>query len=132
MLYNTRIVMTGTKVMVVDDDKDFLDELGETLSLSGYEMITVNDPSKVLNKASEVQPDVILLDLKMPLVSGFELAAEMKYFPEICGIPIIAISGFFKDEYSPLINMCGIKKCLKKPFSPLDVILVIEEVLHSK
>lgn len=47
-------------------------------------------------------------------------------------VSIIAMTGFFKDEYASLMNICGIKKCLKKPFNPLDVISGIEEVLSKK
>jgi DNA-binding response OmpR family regulator len=117
------------KVMIVDDDKEFLEELNETLNLSGYDMVAVNDAGSDVDVAAQTKPDVIILDLKMPKKSGFQLADEIKHLQEIADIPIIAMTGFLKDDYTPLLNVCGIKKCLKKPFNPLDVIAHIEEAL---
>ena len=120
------------KIMVVDDDKEFLEELRETLTLSGYDLIAVNDATLVLDLASSIKPDAILLDLKMPQMSGFQVADELRHLSEVSHIPVIAMSAFLKDEYAALLNICGIKKCLKKPFHPLDVIAQIEEVLAQK
>jgi len=117
------------KIMVVDDDKEFLEELGEMLELSGYDLVAANDAGSAIEVAKEAKPVVILLDLKMPKKSGFQLASELKYFAELERIPIIAMSAFYKDDYKPLLNICGIRKCLTKPFRPLDVIAEIEEAL---
>ncbi|MDD4938963.1 MAG: response regulator [Candidatus Omnitrophica bacterium] len=122
----------GRKVMVIDDDKEFLQELRETLSLSGYELIAVNDASNAVEMVHATKPDVILLDLKMPQKSGFQIADELRHLSEVSNIPIIAMSAYLKDDYSPLLNICGIKECLRKPFNPLDVIAKIEEVLAAK
>lgn len=121
--------MEYKKVMIVDDDKEFLDELNETLELSGYKMVAVNDPEKALEAVSSVKPDIILLDLKMPKINGFQLASEIKNSPQHSRIPIIAMSAYFRDDTKPLMNTCGIRTYLKKPFTPLDVIAEIEEAL---
>jgi len=85
-----------------------------------------------LSPTRSIKPDVILLDLKMPQMSGFQVADELRHLSEVSHIPVIAMSAFLKDEYAALLNICGIKKCLKKPFHPLDVIAQIEEVLAQK
>ncbi|MDD5730769.1 MAG: response regulator [Candidatus Omnitrophica bacterium] len=119
------------KVMVVDDDQEFLEELNETLDLSGYAVVTVNNATKVAEEANREKPDVILLDLKMPEKSGFQVADELKHISELAHVPIIVMTAFFKDDYLPLLSICGIHKCLKKPFNPLDVIAQIEEAIHK-
>ena len=124
--------MTNKKVMIVDDDKEFLDELNEILSLSGYEMVSANDPAKALDVAAKERPDAIVVDLKMPKKTGFQLADELRYLSGLDDIPIIAMTGYFKDSYTPLLNICRIKKCLRKPFNPLDIIAEIEDVLSIK
>lgn len=123
--------MERKKILIVDDDKEFLEELKETLDLSGYEAIEVNDATVAFEVARKTRPDAILLDLKMPEKSGFQVADEIKHYQDIAHIPIIAMSGYFKDDYGPLMHVCGIKKLLKKPFNPLDVIVQIEEVLKK-
>jgi len=124
--------MANKKVMIVDDDKEFLQELEELLLESGYDMIVVDDATAVLDVASRAKPDVILLDLKMPGKSGFQVADELKHISQLSNVPIIAMSGFFKDNYGPLLNICGIKRCLKKPFNPLDIIAEIEEAIAER
>ena len=74
--------MRKKRVMIVDDDKEFLEELQETLFLNGYEVIKVNDPHQVLDSAGNNKPDIILLDLKMDHFSGFEIADDLRRLPE--------------------------------------------------
>jgi DNA-binding response OmpR family regulator len=124
--------MFKAKIMIVDDDREFLEELKETLDLNGFEVIGVNDSTKVKEMVKNTKPDVIMLDLKMDDMSGFEVAEELKQFSNTMQIPIIAMTGFFKeDEHIPLLNICGIKKCIAKPFNPKDVIKTIEAVLKK-
>lgn len=121
------------KIMIVDDNKEFLEELKETLALSGYDVIALNESIDASETAFKTKPDLILLDLKMTGKTGFKVADELKHFTELKHIPIIAMTGHFTDlEYSLLINICGIKKCLVKPFNPLDVIAQIENLLQEK
>ena len=122
---------TGMKqtLLLVDDDADFLEELGEVLSLSGYRTVAVCDPRQVLEVARREVPALILMDLKMPEKSGFELAYDLKREPELSGIPIIAMSGVFPAQVVSLRGLSGFRKCLPKPFNPLDAIWMIEKIL---
>lgn len=118
--------------MVVDDDKEFLEELKEMLIFSGYEVTGINDSTIALKVARVVKPDVILLDLRMRSTSGFEIANGLKSLIETSNIPVIAMTGYYTlKEHSWLINFCGIKRCLKKPFNPLDIIAEIEKVMET-
>ncbi len=120
------------KVMIVDNEKDFLEELSEVLNCSGYESIEVDDCTYALSAACSSKPDVILLDLRMPLMSGFEVAALLRHTSETSKIPIIAISGYYTmKEHDYLANMCGIQKFLSKPLNPLDIIKEIEWTLKE-
>lgn len=124
--------MGTKKVLVVDDDKEFLEELSEMLVNSGYDVTGLSESSFAVKTACSIKPDVILLDLRMRSMSGFEIADGLKRIPETSHIPVIAMTGFYTmKEHSWLMNFCGIIKCLKKPFSPLDVITEIEHVLKE-
>jgi DNA-binding response OmpR family regulator len=116
--------------MIVDDNKKRLGELEEILSFSGYNMIVALDSYSVLPIAAREKPHVILLNLKMPGKSGFQLVHELKSSPELQKIPIIAMIEFFNDDYKTFMDMFDIKRCLKKPFNPLDVIMGIKAVLE--
>jgi len=118
------------KILVVDDDQELLGELKDTLSLNNYEVAAVGDPALALDLAVKFNPDCIVLDLKMPVKSGFQLASEIRHLYGFENIPIIAMSAFFKDEYESLMKLCDIKKCLKKPFTPQAIIAEIEAVFR--
>lgn len=123
--------MQTRKVLIVDDDKEFLEECRETLALSGYDTVAVNNSLLALDIAFQTKPDVILLDLNMPNKNGFQLADELRHSPDFAQVPIIAVSAYFKDNFASLMNMCGISKCIRKPFRPLDIIVQIEEALQA-
>ncbi|MGA1841023.1 MAG: two-component system response regulator [bacterium] len=125
--------MDGKKLMIVDDDKDFLEELRETLFLEGYYSIVINDSTTVLELASTSKPDVILLDLNMDGMSGFRIAQSLKKCPLTSEIPIIAMTGVFtgKNHFS-LMDLCGIKICLEKPFNPQDLILLLKKEIAKR
>ena len=121
------------RVMVVDDDREFLEEITDVLKLSGYETIPIYESRYVVKEASEIKPDIILLDLKMSQLSGFKVAEALRNIPETKDIPVIAITGVYtKEEHQLLVKISGIKKCLIKPIKPLDVITAIEYAERNK
>jgi len=126
--------MPNNKVLIVDDDKEFLEELDETLRLAGYDTVAVSDVDGIVNTATAVKPDVVLLDLKMPKKTGFQVAFELRlsHDSDLSFVPIIIMTGAFKDDFSPLMNICNIKRCINKPFNPLDIVAEIETVLAEK
>jgi CheY-like chemotaxis protein len=118
--------------MIVDDNKEFLEELQEMLSLSGYIPFGISDSTVAFDVARKKRPDLILLDLKMSQMSGFDVAQELKQCPQTTDIPIVAISGYFPlEKQSVLLDMSNMKACLKKPFSVADIITQIEEILKD-
>lgn len=119
--------------MIVDDDEKFLEELEETLSLSGYYTVAVSNGDSAVSMAKKVKADVVVLDLKMDGKNGLEVAKELRNIPSTSDVPIIAMTGFYTEqEYNKLINGYGIQTCLTKPFNPLDIITQIERALIRK
>lgn len=124
--------MAEKRILIVDDDREFLDELKEMLVLTGYDVTGVTDGVAAVKAARVVKPDVIILDLRMHAMSGFEVADKLKGIPETADIPVIAMTGYYTlKEHAWLMNFCGIRRCLKKPFSPLDVIAEVENILKE-
>ncbi len=117
------------KVMVVDDDPEFLEELSSTLVLNEYDVVTVEHPQEVVERVHQTSPDVILLDLNMPARSGFQVACDLNFFANLSRIPIIAMTGFFQDKPCAVWNKYGIADCLRKPFDPLLLIMKIESLV---
>jgi CheY-like chemotaxis protein len=123
--------MVGEKVMIVDDNKAFLSELEEILVSCGYDVKIVTKSANAFEAARRTKPQVILLDLKMDEVNGFQVAEKLKNSPDTAGIPIIAMSGYFPVEQpSALLDMSNMESRIKKPFAILDLISQIEAVLN--
>jgi CheY-like chemotaxis protein len=119
--------MAVKKILIVDDDREFAEELKELLFLSGYEAVVINDSKEAFDAAFTLKPDIILLDIKMDGMDGFQVLEKLKQFPETARIPVIAMTGYFtKEEHVRLISVCGMDVCLKKPFNALDLIARIE------
>lgn len=110
--------MSQMKIMIVDDDEDFLDELQESLRLEGYEAATFTTGASALKAARKSKPDLAILDLKMRGKSGFQVAEALRGMEETKNIPIIAMTGFYTQaEHGKLMKTCGINFCLIKPFT---------------
>lgn len=125
--------MPKKKVFIIDDDKEFGEELKELLELEGYNTTAFFDGTSALGMISRVKPDVILLDLKLMGKSGFQVAYELKSFPKTADIPIIAMTGFFTEkEHAELMDMCGIEICLVKPFDSQEVLRKIKTTLKKR
>ena len=123
--------MQNIKVAIIDDNQGSLRELEKILIMAGYTPVLVNDVLGAVERIVNNKPDVILMELKMPHKNGFALADAINRVFGTKKIPIIAMSNIFKDEFKWLMDFCGIKRWIKKPFLPLDVIWAIESVMEE-
>lgn len=80
------------KVLIVDDEPFNLDYIEQELADSNYQLITASNGREALDKIYSVQPDLVLLDLMMPILDGFAVLAQVKADPSVRDIPVIIIS----------------------------------------
>ena len=123
--------MRNRKIAIIDENKKILEELEEILMMSGYIPVPVINPLMAVETVIQHKPDVILMELKMPRKSGFELTHTINGVFETKKVPIIAMSESFKDEFRWLLDFCGIKRWIKKPFQPLNLIWAIENEIEE-
>lgn len=116
-------------VLAVDDDYDFLEELGEALAAYDYKIIINPDPNDAIKQIRESRPDCVLFDLKMPKKHGFQFSEELREDRALRRIPAIAMTGFYTSEYDTFLDIFGIRRLLKKPFSPDDAKKMIDSVV---
>jgi DNA-binding response OmpR family regulator len=122
--------MNKETIVIIDDDKELLEELKEVFSVNGYEVVTLHDANTAAGIVSTIKPALILLDLKMPLKTGFQLADELRRFSELLSVPIVGMTGVFTEsEHSLLMSICGIRKCFRKPFNPPELVAQIEQII---
>ena len=122
--------MQNRTVAIIAEDNKFLSGIEKILMISGYLPVVVDDANLAVG-VIESKPDVILLELKMLHKNGFEFTVAINKAFQTRRIPFIAISDVFKEEFSWLLDLCGIKKWLQKPFHPLDMIWAIENEIEE-
>ena len=118
------------KIMVVDDEPDILFTVGQMLEMNGYDVVKVKNGNECLDKLHEGVPDLVLLDIMMPEVSGWDVAAKIKENPEWANIPIIFLTAK-GDTMS--IGMGGLasEDYIVKPFDIEDLKDRIEKILNK-
>ena len=86
------MIASAGRVLVVEDDDDIRSLLAELLEEEGYEVVSAADGRQGLDRAHERPPDLILLDLMMPVMNGWEFREEQKRDPAIAGVPVVVVS----------------------------------------
>lgn len=119
------------KIMIVDDEEDIRLSVGQIFELSGYEVIKAEDGNDCLNKLEHSIPDLVILDIMMPGMSGWDVAARIKENSEWCEIPIVFLTAK-GDEMS--IGMGGLasEEYIVKPFDIIKLKDRVIDILDKK
>lgn len=118
-------------VLIVDDEPDILSLLGLHLKLNGYNVLQANNGLKGLEAASHEKPDIIVLDVMMPEMDGFEVATRLKSNPETSDIPIIFLTARTQTDDKIKGLMAGADDYMIKPFDFEELELRIKRTLKS-
>jgi DNA-binding response OmpR family regulator len=118
------------KILVVDDDPDLRDLIGYTLRRDGYFVIEAEDGIAALLMAEVERPDLVLLDVNLPRLDGFEVCRRLRAVPATSGIPIVMLTvrGTEEDQVRGLD--LGADDYLAKPFSPRTLLARVRALLR--
>jgi DNA-binding response OmpR family regulator len=116
------------KIMIVDDELDIRNSVGQFLEISGYEIIEAEDGNDCLNKLQQETPDLVLLDIMMPGMSGWDVAAKIKENPKWNNIPIVFLTAK-GDTMSVGMGNLASEDYIVKPFDIIDLKERVEKVL---
>ena len=118
------------KIIVVDDDKTATALFEQVLMMNKYDVVTLNDSAKTVETATEVNPDLIILDLMMPEPDGFKVCRMLRANPQFRRTPIIIVTAL-NDLDSKLVAMgAGANDYLVKPFHIDQLFTIIEKQLN--
>lgn len=118
-------------IMVVDDSITMRKVTSRTLERSEMAVITAKDGLDAIDKLQDQVPDLMLLDIEMPRMDGFELATHMRNDSRLCNVPIIMITSRSGDKHRQRALEIGIDRYLGKPYQEADLLLNIREVLGA-
>ena len=118
------------KILIVEDDKFLRELMSQKLRTEDYEVVEAVDGEEGVAKAKESNPDLILLDLILPGIDGFEVLAKMKADPKLAKVPVIILSNLGqKDDIEKGLEMGANDYLIKAHFTPGEIIEKIESVL---
>ncbi len=108
----------GRRILLADDNRDALDSLATLLQCDGHEVHTAGDGAEAFALAAECRPDVVLLDIGMPKLDGYEVARRIRAEPWGKGPVLIALTGWGQDEDRRRSREVGFDSHLVKPLDP--------------
>ncbi|MEM1369604.1 MAG: response regulator [Cyanobacteria bacterium P01_H01_bin.15] len=120
------MVVTEGKILVVDDVPSNLEVIEEILSTAGYDVVTAIDGERAIKRLSAYQPDLILLDIQMPGMNGFEICQWIKSKPDFAEIPIIFITAFTDSESKIKGFDSGGVDYITKPFHSSEMLARVD------
>lgn len=121
----------GKKILVVDDERHIVRLVQVNLERAGYEVVTAYDGEEALQKVREERPDLIVLDIMMPKMGGFEVMKHLKADPTTRDIPVIMLTAKAQDADVFRGWQSGVDCYLTKPFNPLELLTFIKRIFES-
>jgi len=124
------------KILIVDDDKDFVESTRTILESKPYEVVVAYEGEEGLKKAREEKPDLILLDVIMPVKDGFIAAEQLKKDPQLGKIPVIMLTAFSSKRQESSIPVSRgftleAEEYIEKPVSPENLLATVERCLKK-
>jgi two-component system, cell cycle response regulator DivK len=119
-------------ILLVDDFEDSRELYAEYLVFSGFRVATANDGADALKKARELRPAVILMDLTMAGIDGWEATRQLKSDTGTAAIPVIAFTAHAYKEFETRARQVGCDGFITKPCLPDELILRIQSILRQR
>ena len=117
------------RILVIEDTEDNRQIIRDLLSSVGYELIEATDGAEGVAMAQSQHPDLILMDIQLPGIDGYEATRRIRALPEIGGMPIIAVTSYALSGDEAKTREAGCDGYVAKPFSPRQLLAKIREFL---
>ncbi|MCS7225023.1 MAG: response regulator [Armatimonadetes bacterium] len=132
MTHQQGVVGAKKRILVVDDERHIVRLVQVNLERHGYQVLTAYDGVECLEKARSDKPDLIVLDVMMPRLDGFQALQQLKDDPQTKDIPVIMLTARAQDRDVLAGYTYGADLYLTKPFNPLELISLVKRVFESQ
>ena len=120
------------RILVVEDTEDNRQIIRDLLSSVGYELIEAMDGLEGVALAQSHQPDLILMDIQLPEIDGYEATRRIRAIPELARVPIIAVTSYALSGDEAKTRAAGCDGYVAKPFSPRQLLAKVREFLPEE
>jgi len=117
------------RILVIEDNAANLELVRYLLSFSGYVVLEARDGAQGLDMARQQRPDLIICDLQMPLLDGYEVLARLRQDPDCAAIAVVAVTAFSMPNDRQKVMTAGFDGYLSKPIEPEKFVTQIESFL---
>jgi len=124
--------MAVKKILIVEDNELNLKLFKDLLGAHGFETFETKDGLNVPSLVREIRPDLILMDIQLPEISGFDITRNLKAEPDLRDIPIIAVTAFAMKDDEERILKAGCEAYISKPISIIPFLQTIERFVSVK
>ena len=118
------------KILVAEDERDIRELIGFTLRFAGFEVVLAANGAEAVEKAPEEQPDLIILDVRMPRMTGYEACRHLKNDPATSTIPVVFLSAKGQETEIEQGLALGAVEYIVKPFAPDDLTSQVKGILE--
>jgi CheY-like chemotaxis protein len=118
-------------ILVAEDERDIRDLLVTFLEIGGFQTVAVPNGQEAVEQAVDRQPDLILLDVRMPRMDGLQACAALKAMPGTCDIPVVFLSAYASKQDIELGLAAGAERYLAKPIELEDLNQSVLEILRQ-
>ena len=122
--------MSKKKILLVDDEQDLVDTVKLKLEFEGYEVMACYEGQDCLDKVGKIKPDIILLDVMMPRLNGYEVCRKLKEDPQTQHIPVIMLTAKVQKLDQELGAKSGANAYITKPFEFEDLLETLKKYLN--
>jgi two-component system alkaline phosphatase synthesis response regulator PhoP len=119
-----------TKILIAEDEKDIRDLVIFSLTYGGFEAVSASNGMDAVAKAEAELPDLILMDVRMPKMSGYEACQTLKLNPATSEIPIVFLSAKGQEAEIKQGLSAGAEEYILKPFAPDELVRRVREILQ--
>jgi len=124
-------IAAGSYILLVDDDKDLAALLSSRLQNRGIHVVIATDGTEAMRLISEQTPDLVILDVMMPGLSGHDVLRKLKYDPQLSLIPVVMLSGITAESEAETAKRLGAVDYIAKPFEAETLIARLEKILDA-
>jgi two-component system cell cycle response regulator DivK len=117
------------RILVIEDTEDNRQIIRDLLSSVGYELIEAVDGVQGVALAQKERPDLILMDIQLPEIDGYEATRRIRAIPELAKVPIIAVTSYALSGDEAKTRAAGCDGYIAKPFSPRQLLAMVREFL---
>jgi two-component system alkaline phosphatase synthesis response regulator PhoP len=117
------------KILLVDDDVDLVTVMRGALESKAYEVVVAYNGQEGLEKARKEKPDLVVLDILMPVADGFIFADQFRKDPSLAKVPVLALTSFSESLGQPF--PFEVSEYIMKPIKPRDLVAKVEEFLKK-